>query len=241
MGLAFVDIPAVEGLYRIADTGDTHMSKTPEEIAAEVEAQAAAAKAKAEADEAEAQAKADADAAAAQKALDDAADAALAEADAAAKAAGRQLVSAHSGGQVQAHTFRVAGADVNDFAKVQEHIQNLETFRTDTINATRTGFIDGLVATNVLPAPQADQFRKLIPDFSNDQFEAFKAGFEGMPTANIFGKHDVAQHSTADARTDRISVLEGIVQSHRYRGATEAQIQETSSFKELQTIKNASA
>ena len=88
--------------------------------------------------------------------MDDAADAALAEANTAAKAAGRELVGAHSSGQSSVHSFRLNGAtEVDDFAKVQAHIGELETFRTDTITATRTGFIDGLVSTNVLGGPQA--------------------------------------------------------------------------------------
>ena len=246
VGLAFVDLPAVEGLYRIAEHGEnmTTDNQTPEEIAeaaAAAEAEAAATAAA----EAEVAAAAAAEAeAAAQKLLDDAADDALSAANDAAVAAGRELVGAHRRPD-GAFAFRLDDSDVSDHARVQAHIVELETFRSETIQGARTEFVDALAAGNIVTAPQAEQFRSLVETMNVAQFEQFKGGFDGAQPNNLFGKHDLGDGGLPpgeiDAQADRISVLESIVANHRYRGATTEVIEKTGSFQELQTLKNATA
>jgi len=245
VGLAFVDLPAVEGLYRIAEHGEnmTTENQTPEEIAAEEAAtEAAAAEALRLAEEAAAKVQADADTAAKAE-LEAAADEAQRLANEAATAAGRELVGAHRSHQPFA--FRINDSDVSDHARVQNHIVELETFRTETIQGARTGFVDGLVESNIVTAPQAEQFRALVGTMNPEQFEQFRGGFDDAQPNNLFGKHDLGDGglppTEVDAQTDRISVLESIVANHRYRGASTEDIEKTGSFQELQTLKNATA
>lgn len=241
LGLAFVDFPAVEGLYRIADHGERDMAQTPEEIAAAVAAAEAEAEAVAAADaQAAADAAAAAEAAEAQAAADAAAAQAATDAAAAADLVG---AGAHRGGG-QPHVFRMGDADVSDYAQVQAHIVELETFRNETIESGRTAFIDSLVDGKVMTGPQAEKFRKVVQTMTPGQFDDFKDGFEGMAPANLFARHDLGdggQSEDVDATTDRISVLNGIVSSHRARGASEDDISKMSSFQELQTLTNAKA
>ena len=156
-----------------------------------------------------------------------------------------ELVGAHRQSGAESFSFRLDGAEVNDFARVQAHIVELETFRTETIQGSRTAFVDGLVEARVVTAPQAEQFRALVGSMSNDQFDQFKAGFEGMAPSNLFARHDLGETGGSsqeiDAVADRISILEGIVMNHRHRGASDEEIQKLSSYKELQTLKNATA
>jgi hypothetical protein len=249
LGLAFVDLPAVEGLYRIADHGDDHMTKpnTSDQAAADQAAADQAAADQAAADQAAAdqaaadQAAADqaaADQAAADQAAADQAAADQAAADQAAADAGKPLVGAHS----RPHAFRIHGAEVYDYAAVQAHIIGLETFRDETIQGARLDFVAGLSSGNIITSAQADSFRKLVPTMSVEQFDQFKAGFEGAAPANLFGRHDLGQgdgNGAGDATADRISILEGIVASHRARGTSEEAISKMGSFVELQTLKNA--
>jgi hypothetical protein len=249
LGLAFVDFPAVEGLYRIADHGDdmtTSNDQTNQDDADAVADQAAADQAAADqaaADQAAAD-QAAADQAAARAAADQAA--AQADDDAAVAAADqtREPVGAHRA-NMQPHVFRINGIeDVSDYAAVQAHIVSLETFRTETIESSRTAFLDGLVSARVITGPQAAKFRAVIQPMSDEQFAAFREGFEGMAPANLFARHNVdgtGGNLGDDARADRISVLEGIVANHRARGVSPEEIQKMSSFQELQTLKNATA
>ena len=251
-GLAFVDIPAVEGLYRIQTNGEsmTTDNKTPEEIeaekAAEVEAEA---KAKAEAEAAE---KEEADKAAAEEArikveAEAAADEAQRIADEAFVAAGREPLGAGAHRkQTEVSSFRINGVtEVSDFAAVQAHIEELEIFRTESIQEGRTSFIDSLAANKIIGGPQAAQFKELAPTMSNDQWAQFTKSWEGVSPSNLFARHDLGDGTSSqgeiDATAERIATLEGIVQNHRYRGATEEQISNMGSYKELTTLKNAQA
>jgi len=249
LGLAFVDFPAVEGLYRIADHGDDMTTSNDQTNQADADAAAAAQAAadQAAADQAAAdQAAADqaaADQVAAQAAADQAAAQAAADAAAAADQT-REPVGAHRA-NMQPHVFRINGSeDVSDYARVQEHILSLETFRIETIESGRTSFLDKLVADKVITGPQADKFRIVVKTMDDAQFEAFREGFDGMAPANLFARHNVdggSGGSGDDARADRISILEGIVANHRARGASQDDIQKMSSYQELQTLKNATA
>jgi hypothetical protein len=248
LGLAFVDFPAVEGLYRIADHhGDDNMSKTPEEIAAEQAAADQAAADQAAADAAAAQAAADqaaADQAAADAAAQAAADAAAAQAaadQAAADAAAQDgaLVGAHRA-NMQPHAFRLNGEEVLDYARVQAHIVELESFRETTIETARDAFVTDLADKRVITGPQAEKFRALVKTMSPEQFDGFKEGFDGAAPANLFARHDLGDGGApldADAaKQDRISVLTGIVASHRARGASAEEISKLGSYQELQTL-----
>ena len=224
LGLAFVDHPAVEGLYRIAQSGDEMTTNTPE-------AQAAA------------------DQAAADKKAKEAADAATPPATPPVEPVVPPVVEpvvppvepvgSHSNAQMQqVHSFRMGGAVVNDYAKVQAHIDGLESFRQESIDGARKDFVDGLVGGNIVTGPQGVAFHGLVKTMNPDQFTAFKAGFEGMASSNLFGKHDLGGGGGADdAKSDRIAVLENIVANHRATGISQEDLAKKNSFLELQTLK----
>jgi hypothetical protein len=233
LGLAFVDHPAVEGLYRIAQSGDQTMTKeneTPEEKQAREQK---------EWDDAVA-----AQAATAQAAADQAAAAAAAAAAAnpPAPAPTPQPVGAHANAQMQVHSFTIGGRQTNDYAAVQAHIAGLETFRQESIDGAKKAFVDKLVSDKIVTGPQGVAFHGLVKTMDADQFAAFQAGFEGMPAANLFGRHDLGDGggggAEGDAKSDRISVLEGVVANHRATGISQEDLAKKSSFIELQTLKN---
>ena len=61
-------------------------------------------------------------------------------------------VGAHRRSEV--HTFRVNGAEVTDPAAVQTHIEALEKFRSDTNTSLRNSFVDDLVESGSHPRSQ---------------------------------------------------------------------------------------
>lgn len=149
-------------------------------------------------------------------------------------------------------TFRVKGTEVTDFGAVQAHITQLETantaletFRTETIESGRLEFVSQLAKDNKIANPQVEQFQALAKSMSTEQFDQFKAGWEAAPKMNVFGQHNSdgtgeggQQGDPALDRKAEIETLEEIVANHRRRGATDEEIAATASFKKLQTLKS---
>ena len=138
------------------------------------------------------------------------------------------------------YTFKMAGVETTDFAKVQGHIDTLETFRKETMEHGRTSFVDGLATANKIGNPQIETFKALVLTMSPEQFEAFKTGFDAAPANNLFGKHETGNGGgNGDATADRIQVLRDTVQNHRFSGQmTEDEIKKSASYIELMKLTN---
>lgn len=222
MGVAFVDIPAVEGLYSRQDNDFTVLTEesrmTEQEwIEAAVYAQAIEHAEAVEAAEAEHRA----------------AFYAQGLADARAEfAAGRDLPPA---------TFTVAGERTSDHARVQAHIDALETAANEQAELARTAFVEGLVANHQITAPQGEQFTALVADMTEAQFEAFRAAYSDAPANPLFARHGDVTNPEGDAHTadEQIQVLEEIVANHRRSGLSEDAISKTASYKKLAELKAA--
>lgn len=161
----------------------------------------------------------------------------------------------HAAPPAQPFVFRISGGtEVSDFAAVQAHITRietenaaLETFRTETIEASRLEFVAGLARDGKITNPQVEQFQALAKDMSAAQFDQFKAGWEAAPKVNVLGTHSTGSTGTGDAADPaqqtaaEIETLEEIVANHRRRGATQEEIENTASFKRLQTLKKTTA
>ena len=84
--------------------------------------------------------------------------------------------------------FRIAGADVAEFAAVQAHIDELEKFRTDTVESERTEFVDSLAADGKILESQKASFSAAVSPsvMSAEIFAEFKQGYEEAPTLGVF-------------------------------------------------------
>ena len=145
-----------------------------------------------------------------------------------------------------AAAFRVKGAEVSDFAAVQAHIDTLEGFESETRTAGRTAFVNGLAADGKVAAVQTAPLVELVESMSDEQFTKFKAGYEAAPKLSLLGEHGANSNHTgnnpAGAKpAGEVEVLEGQVQMHRDAGVlTEDQIKETSSYRTLMQLRNES-
>ena len=135
-------------------------------------------------------------------------------------------VGAHRRPEV--HTFRVNGAEITDAAAVQTHIDALEKFRSDTNTSLRNSFVDDLVKQGVILAPKAEAMKTHVASLGTEQFAAFREMYEDAPVHNLFGKHDtttspeVIQHQDA---LDERALAEEIIKQFRRQGRTEEFIQ----------------
>ena len=132
----------------------------------------------------------------------------------------------HSRPQVQ--TFRVNGGEVADVAAVQAHIDALEKFRGDTNTSLRNSFVDDLVRKGVVLGPQAEAMKTHVATLNNEQFAAYREIYEAAPVHNLFGKHDTTTSPEVvhqqDA-LDELALAEEIVKQFRRQGRTEEFIQ----------------
>lgn len=94
------------------------------------------------------------------------------------------------------HQFRIAGATTTDFAKVQAHIDSVES-RNAALEATakatdekfRKDFVQGLVDKNMIAAPQKEATEKFALDLSVESFEAWRGTWEHAPAITLLQEH----------------------------------------------------
>lgn len=139
-----------------------------------------------------------------------------------------------------AHTFRVNGAETTDYSAVQAHIATLETFRAETLEHTRTSFVDGLAAANKITNPMKESFRALVLTMTAAQFEAFAKGWDNAPAANMLGQIEVGGTGTpppaGGTQPTELDDLREIVANHRRSGMTEEALVKTKSYRRLQEL-----
>ena len=126
------------------------------------------------------------------------------------------------------HTFRVNGTDVNDFAAVQLHIDSLEKVVQDTKVSLRNTFVEDLAQSGKILGPQKEQFQAHVATLSDDQFAAFREMYDGMPAHNIFGKHDTTtspEIAAAQDQADALSIAQETIAQFRRVGKDDKFIQ----------------
>lgn len=142
-----------------------------------------------------------------------------------------------------------------DFTVINRHFATLNAAQAERTETFRKEFVEGLASFNKVPAPMVDHLIKLVngdtetklPAMSDEQFAAFQASYESAPASTLFQNHATTQAGqpasqnqngqpvSADERTDRINVLEGILAMHR-RTMPEDSVKKTQSYAELQTL-----
>ncbi|MBT8212331.1 MAG: phage protease [Acidimicrobiia bacterium] len=150
-GVAFVDLPAVEGLFTLATDNTGESTVTDEEMTAriaELEEQLGSAQAR---------------------------------------------ISELEASQTPAGVFRLAGEETDDFAAVQQYVLDLEAknaelneFQASTVAAERESFVKALATDNKILQPQVEHFCQLVETMSAEQFDTFRAGWDGASAASVF-------------------------------------------------------
>lgn len=138
--------------------------------------------------------------------------------------------------------FQINGSTSNDHAAVQAHIDTLEQFRSESIEAGRRSFIHGLAEHNVIAVTQEESLVELALSMTEEQFATFRKSYEGAPVAPGFARHAAGNPTNRDGRdavNQQIADLEKTVSMHRAAGMTEEQISETDSSKRLAALKGA--
>lgn len=141
------------------------------------------------------------------------------------------------------HVFSVNGLAVSDFAKVQEHINVLEKFRADVQVGARNDFVTSLAAGGKIAATQVEKMQGFAQGLSAEQFEAWKGTWEAVPTAPLFAAHGqtvtnpqggaAAQPQNQDPQAGQYAIWRATVNQFKLAGLPTDQIKNTPSYKAL--------
>lgn len=140
---------------------------------------------------------------------------------------------------VQAHINSIEKS--ND--ELKQSNEGLEQFRTESIDASKVAFVKGLVTDNKIPATSEEAYIAYARSLADmDQYNAWKGLEETKPAMQIAQpqaagfSHSVEQTTEEEAKEARVSTLKGIVAQHSMGKMTREQILETASYKELKTL-----
>lgn len=243
-GFAFVDIPAVEGLFsKSSDDLDflpTHDDEeapmgTKNHSAAEgpVEDQEPVGE---PAEEASAADEASAEESEESEASEPSAEEPSASGDDEGDDEGSQDFSAPGGG------IRLFGTPTTDLAAVQRHIDNLESLNGDFVRASRDQFIDGLANSNIIPATQVDAMKAHARSLTVEQYESFQSVYKDAAPNSLFANHadgvtnsEGSEGTTPTERTE-IDTLRERVEFARKSGISQADLENMESYKRLQAL-----
>jgi hypothetical protein len=235
VGLAFVDLPAVEGLYRLSE-GEPNMSGN----ATSTQTPPAATDAPTTDPPVTTPPSTDPPAADPPATDPPAADPPAADPPATDPPADPAGTAQHQRPAGQVHTFRLFGQEVQDFGRVQDHISALEKFRSDSITAERAAFMKSLTDRKIMTNPQVTDLKPLVDSFDEAQFAAFKKTYDEAGPASIFARHDTNGSTDPNADPNVLSEIEQqeeIVANLRRTGKDETFIEKTAAFRRLTELR----
>lgn len=155
-----------------------------------------------------------------------------------------QAATAHSKGQPA--TFMLNGKPTSDVVAVQHQITMLETFRTEAVKAAKDEFVKQLVAGNKLAAPQMQSQQEFVQNLTDEQFDQYKKSWENAPASSLFGTHGTTPlegagtgNGAGTKEPSDIETLEEIVAQFKRAGLKEDVIAKTDSFKRLTALRAA--
>lgn len=116
----------------------------------------------------------------------------------------------------------------------------LEAFRTESVEAGKVEFVKSLIRDNKINASQEEQYIDYAKSQSDEGFAAWKKLMEATPQMSVTGaqgagfSQSVNESTETDAKSERIDVLKSIVSSHKLGGKmTDKQIEASASYQEL--------
>lgn len=130
-------------------------------------------------------------------------------------------------------------ASKGEVTALTTRVETLETAAQEQVKVGRANFVAKLAADKKIAQPQVAPLTGVVEDMTPEQFDKFCASYEAAPALSLFQTHadGVSNPDNAngapDPRKDRIEVLQGIVAQHRRAGMGEDDVKNTSSFKEL--------
>lgn len=138
------------------------------------------------------------------------------------------------------HVFSVNGQQMQDYTAVQNHINVLEKFRADVQEGARKDFVTGLARENKIAATQLEATEKFAIGLTPDQFEAWKGTWTAAPAQPVLGMHGQTVtnpnnqgQQAPDPKAEQYKIWQDTVMQFKMAGMNAEAIKNTSSYKSL--------
>lgn len=146
-------------------------------------------------------------------------------------------------------TYSMNGLQTTDPVAVQNHINTLEQFRTDTTAANRSDFVTGLARDNKIMATQVDSLTAFAQGLTPEQFANWQATYALAPVQPVLGQHgqtvtnpnNSAQLGTQAQTEAELMIAADTVKQHQRAGTPVDKIKLTASYKKLEAAGKAPA
>lgn len=138
------------------------------------------------------------------------------------------------------HSFTVAGKPISDFTAVQAHINGLEEFQRETMEAGRKSYVSGLAGKNLILASQLEATEKFALGLSDDQYKAWMETFENAVPNQALGQHGSGPANSSGGPVPSPAELaiandKAMYERHKMAGMSQENLERTSSYKRLKT------
>lgn len=130
-----------------------------------------------------------------------------------------------------------------DIAQRDTRIATLEAFEKETRDEARISFAKGLVASNKVLASDEDETIEFCKGLTPEAFASYAKLMGNAPENPVLGNYGspnpqysapgATQRTEANEKDDRMAILRGQVEMHQRAGKTQEQIKQFKSYKEL--------
>jgi ATP-dependent protease ClpP protease subunit len=147
--------------------------------------------------------------------------------------------SGQAANKLPAGSFKIGNKVVTDPVAVQAHIDNLETFQTETMVAGRKAFVAGLATSNKIAASQITDLEEFALGLTDEQYEKWTATWNAAGSLPALGSHvgggdgGTGEPGATDAKAEEIEKCKAIVRQHKLGNMQPDQIKATDSYKRL--------
>lgn len=137
--------------------------------------------------------------------------------------------------------FSYNGQHSSDPKAVQAYINTLETAQAEQRELNRKNYITSLAVAGKIAATQVDAMQAFALTMSDAQFDSYKAINDVSPKLSTFDQHGDNGSGTGEpASADQVLAdLEETVAMHRRSGLAEDAIMKTASYQKLTALQNA--
>lgn len=138
-------------------------------------------------------------------------------------------------------TYRVDGSVTTDPAEVQKHIDTLEQFRVEVTDSTRDDFVEELAEDGKIAATQIEGLQEHCRSLTAEQFTAFRGLYENAEAPPATGPQATPGAGGVDPENvkpeqEAFEIASGIVAQHQRAGMKPEKIKDTDSYKTLERL-----
>lgn len=141
-------------------------------------------------------------------------------------------------------TFKLNGQDTTDFQAVQNRLDMLENFRSETVKQSKKDFVMQLATDKKIGAPQIDSLTNYALGLDDEGYAKWKATWDAAAPLQMLtdkpgsgGSENSGQQTAAEEKAnDQIDTLKATIRQHQLINMAPEKIMQTPSYKALMAL-----